>query len=112
MNTTTVDAASGIGSDGASATLHRKIGWAGDLVGIDGQGASMRHGVTGIDGQVEQDLLELDGVGLDPERQRVELEDDRNVFAYQTLEQGHEITNNPVKIQRDRVQHLLPAERQ
>ena len=29
MNTTTVDAASGIGSDGASATLHRKIGWAG-----------------------------------------------------------------------------------
>ncbi|HQX07586.1 MAG TPA: hypothetical protein PKZ19_12405, partial [Zoogloea sp.] len=30
MNTTTVDAvASGIGSGGSSATLHRKIGWAG-----------------------------------------------------------------------------------
>ena len=29
MNTTTVDAVSGIESDGASATLHRKIGWAG-----------------------------------------------------------------------------------
>ena len=30
MNTTTVDAVtSGIGSGGASATLHRKIGWAG-----------------------------------------------------------------------------------
>ena len=29
MNTTTVDAVGGIGSGGASATLHRKIGWAG-----------------------------------------------------------------------------------
>ena len=30
---------------------------------VDGQGAAMWHGITGIDSQVEQDLFELDRIG-------------------------------------------------
>ena len=82
------------------------------LTGIDGQGAAMRHRVASVDGQVEQHLFELHGVGLDPSRTGVELEHDRDVFADQALEQCHKIADHAMQIQRDRVQHLLAAEGQ
>ena len=36
-----------------------------DVAGLDGQPAAGRHGVPGVDRQVQQDLLDLAGVGLD-----------------------------------------------
>ena len=33
--------------------------------GGDGQGAAVRHGIAGVDGQVEQGLLDPPGVGVD-----------------------------------------------
>ena len=62
--------------------------WSGkNLIRVDGQCAPVRHRVAGIDRQVEQYLFELHGVGLHPTRRGVELQDDRDVFADQTLQQ-------------------------
>ena len=33
---------------------------------LDGEGAVIRHGIARIDGEIENDLLELRGVGLHP----------------------------------------------
>ena len=45
----------------------------------------MWHGITGIDGQVEQDLFELDRIGPDPSRRGVELQHDCDVFTDEAL---------------------------
>ena len=49
-----------------------------DVAGADGEAASVGHGVAGVDGQVDDHLLELRLVGLDvPEiasRQDLELD--------------------------------------
>jgi hypothetical protein len=59
-------------SDISSGDVRRasedRIGLDDDIGGVNAQGAAVGHGVAGVDGQVDQDLLDLARVGEDRQR--------------------------------------------
>jgi hypothetical protein len=59
------------------------VGRALDVGRFDDELASLGHGVAGVDGQVEQHLLQLAGVGLDGAQGRAQFD----VLAEDTAEQ-------------------------
>jgi hypothetical protein len=55
-----------------------------DVGGFDSERAPLRHRIAGIDDQVEEDLLELSGVGFHVAESWRESHDQHDVFADQT----------------------------
>ena len=87
----------------------------GAVVGVarrDRQPAAVRHRVAGVHGEVDDHLLDLARVGTDdPEvRRREELELD--VVAEQPLEEPTDLGEHRVQVERARLQHLPPPERE
>ena len=59
----------------------------------------MRHGITGIDGQVEQDLFELDRIGLDPSRRGSSCSTIVTCSPMRLLSRAMRSPNHPMEIQ-------------
>ncbi len=60
------------------------------LAGFDAQGAALRHGVARVDGQVEDQLLHLAGIGPNARRRRRPVHFQLDGFAQDALQQvGH-----------------------
>ena len=84
----------------------------GHVAGRERQPAPVRHRVAGVDGQVEQDLLDLPRVGLDAPGGRIERGRDLDVLADHATQQGLDSGHDGVQIQHARLQDLLAAEGQ
>src|SRR5207245_276113 len=83
-----------------------------DVRGLDGEPTTLRHRVPGIDGEVQDDLLDLRRVGLDAAEGRVEQGDQLDRLADQRLEHLRHAGHDPVEVEHARLEHLLAAERE
>ena len=59
----------------------------GDVAGADGEGAAVGHGIPGVDGQVDDDVLELGLVGLDVPQVAAGQDLERHLLAQRLVEQ-------------------------
>jgi len=80
--------------------------------GLDGELPTMGHGVTGIDGQIHDDLLDLARVGAHAPQPRRRHGDQMNVFTDQPLEHPIHVGRDGVEVKYFGLEHLLAAERQ
>ena len=83
-----------------------------DVRGLDGEPPSLRHGVPRVDGQVQDDLLELPRVGPDPAEHGFRRRDEVDVLADQPPEQRLHPSHHDVHVEHPRLEDLLPAKRQ
>jgi hypothetical protein len=61
-----------------------------DVAGLDGQLPAAGHGVAGVDGQVDQDLLDVAWVGEDHVEARVEVGNQLDMLAEGPLQQAQD----------------------
>ena len=81
-----------------------------DIGRLEGELASVRHGVSRVDGQVHHDLLDLPQIGLGPTEDGVEHCDEIDILPDQSPEHLGQIGDHRIQIQHSRLEHLLPAE--
>ena len=67
--------------------------------GLDGQGPAAGHGVAGVDGEVDQDLLDLAGVGGDGGQVAGQVGGELDVLAEGPLEQLADVGDEVVEVQ-------------
>ncbi len=79
---------------------------------LDGDPAALRHGVARVDHQVDDHLLDLSAIHLDPSHVRALIEGELDRFADEPPEHVHHADDDLVEIQDGRGEHLLPAEGQ
>ena len=70
----------------------------------------MRHGVTGIEGQVHQNLLDLSRVCLDQCGRRLEPHHEVDVLAQQAAEHRSDAVDGQVRVEYSRLKWLLAAD--
>ena len=84
----------------------------GNIGGLDGQLAALWHGVAGVDGQVDDYLLDLTRIGLDPPQsfhgRRIEVD----VFTDDTAQHLVHVIDQLVQVDDLRLDNLLAAEGQ
>src|SRR5512132_2643886 len=87
-------------------------GLRGELDGarLDGQRAPCWHGITCVDHDVQQYLLELPGVDLDVARTGRETRLELDVLADDAAEHAIHVRDDRVRVEHFRLQRLLPAE--
>src|SRR4029078_13274868 len=74
--------------------------------------AAAGHRVPGVDGQVDDDLLHLRGVGADAAEVAAAAGDELHVFADEALEERAHALDDLAEVQDARLQDLLAAEGQ
>jgi hypothetical protein len=74
--------------------------------------AAFRHRITGINRQIQQNLLNLPSIGFDPVEGRSKKSSQFNIFSNQALEHFLEFINNHIEVKHFQFQHLLTAEGQ
>ena len=79
---------------------------------LDRQRPAVGHRVTPVHREVEEDLLELTGVGQDRADRRVELHDERDVLADQAVEHLLDLGDDLVQVEQPGPNDLLTAERE
>ena len=85
------------------------VGLGEDRVGrLDGQAATVRHGFSGVDAQVDQDLLHLRRVDADRTQVGIRPELQFDVFADEAQEHLALVRQCLVKVQDLYPQHLAP----
>ena len=72
--------------------------------------SALRHGVSGIDGQIQDHLFQLPCIGLDYPRAGIELCRDGNIFANQTMEKVFDARHHFVQIEVGGLHGLFAAE--
>jgi hypothetical protein len=78
----------------------------------DRQRAAARHCVAGVDGEIDDDLLELAAVGDDRRQERVGNDADLDLLADQPREHRRQAGDDLVQVERDRLEHLMARERE
>ncbi len=78
----------------------------------DRQRAAVRHRVGRIDGEVDEDLLHLTRIRHHGGEARGQRHADLDVLAQEAPEHGAKARDHAAHIERARLQHLLPAERE
>jgi hypothetical protein len=100
-------------------TARRQVGVRGrvrlvyvDVAGLDDQPAASGHGVAGVDGQVDQDLLDMTLVSQDVSQVGGEAGDQLDVLAERPLQQLEDVGDRYVEVQHARLHHLAAGEGQ
>ena len=93
------------GSELASRGLGRL-----DVAGLDRELASLWHGVTSVDGQVHDDLLELAGISFHPTQGGVHPGDQLDILADQAPQHFLKVPDDGIEVHHLRIEHLFPAE--
>src|SRR6187549_2678471 len=83
-----------------------------DVVSFEGDRAARRHGVAGIDGQVNQDLLNLNRVGHDGVQVAVGNDAEVNVLSNEPAQHFRSVGENFVQVEQLGLKNLATAERQ
>ena len=81
-----------------------------EVAGDDAEFAAVGHGIAGVGGEIDQDLLELRRVRDDQPQPGVQRRLDPNVFADGAFEQAAQILDDGVDVDRGGPQHLAAAE--
>ena len=81
-----------------------------DVGGLDGQAPALRHRVACVHRQVQDDLLDLRGIGLHATQRGVEHRDQLDRLADQRPQHLRDVRHHAVEIQHPRLEHLLAAE--
>src|ERR1700730_659808 len=94
----------GNGDDHVVSTLDRRMEMGvlavdEKILRIDGELAAERHGVAGVDGEIEEDLLELAGVGFDAAEGIAEAQAEFDVLADQAAEELAHIGDKFVEVE-------------
>ncbi len=76
----------------------------------DGDAAAVGHGVSGVDTEIHQDLLELPGVGADDAGMAAPLELESDPFADDPIEELDGVAHLFTEIEELGLHHLSPAE--
>ena len=98
---------------GRGIRVHRAIPFAErDVRRLDRDPPTPRHRVPRIDDQIDDDLLQLAGVGVHERELRIELCHELNVLAQKPPEHLLEIAGERVEVEDVRLQHLTAAERE
>ena len=82
------------------------------IAGSDGQLPPLRHGVARIDGQVQEHLLDLAGIGLHQPKIGGQIGDKIDVFADKASEHLLEVGDEIIEVEDLRSQQLFAAEGQ
>src|SRR5580700_7058392 len=77
---------------------------------FDGELAAERHGVAGVDGEIEEDLLELAGVGFDAAEGIAEAQAELDVFTNQAAEELAHVGDEFVEVEDLGLKDLHAAE--
>ena len=80
--------------------------------GGDAQRAALGHGVAGVDGQVDQHLLQLARVGEHRPQLRAQVDVQPDVLAEGAQQQLLDLADDGVEVQHPRLHDLAPAERE
>ena len=80
--------------------------------GFDSQFAAVGHRIAGIDGEIEDRGFELGGIDFDRPDTAGADDFERHVFAERTAEKIGKPVEQPVDVDRGRIERLLPGERQ
>ena len=99
-----------VAARGRLGVLMRGGGIQGDGGGFDAEPAAAGHGVAGIDGQIEQDLLDHAQVGLDGGKAGGEIHLQGDVLAQDAAEHLGDVVDDFVQIHHLRMELLLAAE--
>ena len=67
--------------------------------GLDRHSSAVGHRVAGVDDEVDQDLVELPGIGADVTGVMVELEHEPHVFADQLTDHRLEATDGGIEVE-------------
>src|ERR1041385_3869210 len=80
--------------------------------GLESELAAIRHRVARVDGEVQNDLVELGGVDFEVGGLLliVQMAEDMNVFAEQPKQRTLKIGDNRVDLQYERLERLAPTE--
>ena len=91
---------------------HRSRVAASTLRGLDGQPAALRHRVAGVDGEVQDHLLDLARVGLDAAPGRVRARSSSSMSSPISRRSivSMRVRRTSLRSSTSRLQHLLPAE--
>jgi hypothetical protein len=76
------------------------------VVGRKSECSTVRHRVAGVDGEIEQHLLELPRIGVDESEIRIEMRRERDVLADEAAQQLSDVGHHRVDV--DCLQ-LVPA---
>ena len=74
--------------------------------------AAVRHGIAGVDGEIEQHLLDLVRVDADLAERRVDGRLQEDVLTEDALQHPLDVSDHPAERDDTRLEHLLPAERE
>src|SRR6266540_2937320 len=80
--------------------------------GRDVEPTASGHGITRVDDEVHDHLLDLPAIGGDPAEIRVRHEDELDALGEHAIQDPWHAAHDVVEIQRHRLQHLLAAEYQ
>ena len=83
-----------------------------EIAGFDAQDTPLRHGVAGVDGQVEDQLLHLAEVGPNADRRLGQGQFQLNVFAQNPPQQVRHLRHRAVQDEQSGFEHLLAAKGQ
>ena len=78
--------------------------------GLEGQGASLGHGVPRVDDKIQDDLLELPGVGSHVTRVFGLKDFQLDALSDQTPKEAFHRAYDPIQVEHLRLEHLFPAE--
>jgi hypothetical protein len=81
-----------------------------DRARFEGDRPAARHGVAGVQHEIEDHLIELAAIRLDPAGVLAELQHQLQVGAQHVLEQRMRLTKGVVHVEHDRLHELAPAE--
>ena len=82
------------------------------VAGFDGHFAAVGHRIAGVDGEIEHRGFELRGIGFDRPDPAGADDFERHVFAERAVEKIGKPVEQPVDVDRGRIERLLPGERQ
>jgi hypothetical protein len=82
------------------------------VAGFDGQFAAVRHRIAGIDGEIEDCGFELRRIGFDRPDPASADDFERHIFAERAAEKIRQPVEQPIDVDRGRIERLLPGERQ
>ena len=80
--------------------------------GLDGEDTALGHRIASVYGKVDENLLDLAGVGLHPSEGRVHDRADLDVLADEADEHGLDVGDDGIQVDDLRLEDLLAAERQ
>ena len=78
--------------------------------GFNGQSATLRHCVTSIDDKINDDLLNLSRIGLHASHRRIQDYGQFDVLPNERAEHLRSFYDYCIKVENDRLKHLLAAE--